>query len=61
MRLNIVLALPLIALAAPANAQSVGFLSPSKNIACAYFDYDNQNTLRCDIMEATVTARRPAD
>jgi hypothetical protein len=46
-----------------ANAQSgpVGFLSPSKNIACAYFDYDKQNTLRCDIMEATVTARRPAD
>src|SRR4051812_13312377 len=44
-----------------ANAQSVGFLSPSKNIACAYFDYDNQNTLRCDIMEASVTARRPAD
>ena len=48
---------------AAANAQSgpVGFLSPSKNIACAYFDYDKQNTLRCDIMEATVTARRPAD
>ena len=46
-----------------ANAQSgtIGFQSPSKNIACAYFDYDNQNTLRCDIMEATVTARRPAD
>ena len=63
MRLNIVLALPLIALALPANAQSgsIGFLSPSKNIVCAYFDYDKQNTLRCDIMEATVTARRPAD
>jgi hypothetical protein len=45
------------------NAQSgpAGFLSPSKNIVCAYFDYDKQNTLRCDIMEATVTARRPAD
>ncbi|MGH6710593.1 MAG: DUF6636 domain-containing protein [Bradyrhizobium sp.] len=63
MRLNIILAVPLIALAWPANAQSrtIGFVSPSKNIACAYFDYDNQNTLRCDIMEATVTARRPAD
>ncbi|MBA2402174.1 MAG: hypothetical protein H0V72_26460 [Bradyrhizobium sp.] len=70
MRLNIVLALPLIVLAwlpliasGAANAQSgpPGFLSPSKNIACAYFDYDKQNTLRCDIMEATVTVRRPAD
>ena len=47
--------------AANAQSGSVGFQSPSKNIACAYFDYDNQNTLRCDIMEATVTARRPAD
>jgi hypothetical protein len=46
-----------------ANAQdaSIGFQSPSKNIACQYFDYDKQNVLRCDIMEATVTARRPAD
>ena len=46
-----------------ANAQSgpTGFRSPSKNIACQYFDYDGQNTLRCDIMEANVTARRPAD
>jgi hypothetical protein len=46
-----------------ANAQNVtsGFQSPSKNIACQYFDYDRQNVLRCDIMEATVTARRPAD
>ena len=47
--------------AAHAQSGSVGFQSPSKNIACQYFDYDNQNTLRCDIMEATVTARRPAD
>jgi hypothetical protein len=47
----------------PAHAQSgpTGFQSPSKNITCQYFDYDKQNTLRCDIMEATVTARRPAD
>ena len=53
----------LLFLATAANAQNgpAGFQSPSKNIACAYFDYDKQNTLRCDIMEATVTARRPAD
>ena len=62
MRLRfIALALLTLIASGAANAQSVGFLSPSKNIACAYFDYDKQNTLRCDIMEATVTARRPAD
>ncbi len=46
-----------------ANAQNsvTGFRSPSNNIACQYFDFDRQLTLRCDIMEATVTARRPAD
>ena len=60
--LNVV-GLSLLIAAGAANAQSdpEGFRSPSRNIACQYFDYDNQNTLRCDIMEATVTARRPAD
>ena len=64
MRLHLaVLALLLLIASGAAHAQSgpTGFQSPSKNIACAYFDYDKQNTLRCDIMEATVTARRPAD
>ena len=44
-----------------ANSQSgpVGFLSPSKNIACAYFDYDKQNTLRCDIAVMDNKPRRP--
>ena len=58
-----ILALPMLFLAPTANAQSgpAGFQSPSKNIACAYFDYDKRNTLRCDIAEANVTARRPAD
>ena len=57
------LALALLPLAATSHAQTApaGFQSPSKNIACQYFDYDKQNTLRCDIMEATVTARRPKD
>jgi hypothetical protein len=58
------LALPLLVIATTAaNAQGsvIGFRSPSNNIACQYFDYDRQHTLRCDIMEATVTARRPAD
>ena len=37
--------------ASAANAQTgpTGFQSPSKNIACQYFDYDKQNMLRCDI------------
>ncbi len=53
----------LLIFAAAAHAQggTAGFQAPSKNIACAYFDYDKQNVLRCDIMEATVTARRPAN
>ena len=57
------LVLSLLPLAATAFAQSsvIGFRSPSNNIGCQYFDYDRQITLRCDIMEATVTARRPAD
>jgi hypothetical protein len=56
-------ALSFLTLAAPAQAQGgpTGFQSPSKNIACQHFDYDRQNVLRCDIMEATVTARRPAN
>lgn len=59
----ILLALSLLTLVASSHAQNgpTGFQSPSKNIACQYFDYDKQNTLRCDIAEATVTVRRPAD
>lgn len=61
--LPILAALPLLVLSGTARAQSgpAGFQSPSKNIACQYFDYDKQNTIRCDIAEATVSARRPAD
>ncbi len=46
-----------------ANAQSgpAGFQSPSKNIACQYFDYDKQNTLRCDIGAMETKPRRPVD
>ena len=61
--LKALLVLSLLPLAATAFAQNsiTGFRSPSNNIGCRYFDYDRQITLRCDIMEATVTARRPAD
>ena len=62
-RLATLSALSLLTFAATPHAQSgpAGFRSPSGNIACQYFDYDRQNVLRCDIMQATVTARRPAD
>jgi hypothetical protein len=57
------LMLSLLTLAAPAHAQSgpTGFQSPSKNIACQYFDYDKQNTLRCDIRAMETKPQRPAD
>ena len=55
-------ALSLLTIAGPSHAQTgVGFLSPSRNIACQYSDSDRQIVLRCDIMQATITARRPAD
>jgi hypothetical protein len=61
MRLLTILALPVLCLAGAANAQTgpAGFQSPSKNIACAYFDYDKQNTLRCDIAVVDAKPRRP--
>ena len=56
-------ALSVLTLAATAHAQSgpAGFQSPSKNIACQYFDYDKQNVLRCDISTMETKPRRPAD
>ena len=45
-----------------AQAQSpAGFQTPSKNIACQYFDIDGQNTLRCDISQMNARPPRPAD
>jgi hypothetical protein len=57
------LMLPLLTVAATAHAQSgpTGFQSPSKNVACQYFDYDKQNVLRCDISVMDTKPRRPAD
>jgi hypothetical protein len=57
------LTLSLLTLAPVAHAQTApaGFQSPSKNIACQYFDYDKQNTLRCDIAAMETKPRRPAD
>jgi hypothetical protein len=55
------LALMLTASAAHAQSSATGFQSPSKNIACQYFDYDKQNVLRCDISAMETKPRRPAD
>ena len=57
------LTLSVLTLAASAHAQTApaGFQSPSKNIACQYFDYDRQNILRCDIAAMETKPRRPAD
>ena len=46
---------------AMAQSAPTGFQSPSKNITCQYFDYDKQNTLRCDIAAMETKPRRPAD
>jgi hypothetical protein len=60
---RILLMLSLLTFAATAHAQTAltGFQSPSKNIACQYFDYDKQNTLRCDIRAMETKPQRPAD
>jgi hypothetical protein len=61
--LRVLLMLTLITPAVSAHAQTApaGFQSPSKNITCQYFDYDKQNTLRCDISAMETKPRRPAD
>jgi hypothetical protein len=38
---------------AHAEDDNSGFQSPSKNIACMYFEYDGHKALRCDIAEKT--------
>jgi len=55
------LALVLTTSVAMAQSSPIGFQSPSKNIACQYFDYDKQNILRCDIAAMETKPRRPAD
>ena len=62
-QLRVLLTLSLLTLAASAHAQTAptGFQSPSKNITCQHFDYDKQNTLRCDISAMETRPRRPAD
>ena len=61
--LRSLLTLSLLTPAATAHAQSApaGFQSPSRNIACQYFDYDKHNILRCDLAAMETKPRRPTD
>lgn len=47
--------------AAQAQDRPIGFLTPSKNIACQFFTNSGQGALRCDIMNMDARPRRPAD
>lgn len=61
---GLVLTLILLSLtnhASYAQDRPIGFVTPSKNIACQFFSMDGQNSLRCDIMEMDTSPRRPAD
>ncbi|MDA9507371.1 hypothetical protein XI09_22610 [Bradyrhizobium sp. CCBAU 11386] len=65
----VILASTLLALigagAASAQDRPIGFLTPSKNIACQFFADNGQTNdkavLRCDIMNMEARPRRPAD
>ncbi|MDF0582526.1 DUF6636 domain-containing protein [Bradyrhizobium yuanmingense] len=52
--------LPMIG-AGHAQDRPIGFLTPSKNIACQFFTDNGQGVLRCDIMNMDARPRRPAD
>ena len=44
-----------------AHAEDIpGFQSPSKNIACIYFEYDGHKALRCDVGDKTWRLPKPA-
>ncbi len=44
-----------------AEAAPLGFQSPSRNIACQYFDYDGWHVFRCDMGMINTRPRRRAD
>lgn len=56
----IAILLPVIGVA-HAQDRPIGFLTPSKNIACQFFTDNGQGVLRCDIMNMDARPRRPAD
>jgi hypothetical protein len=45
-----------------AHAQDIpGFQSPSKNIACMYFEFDGHKALRCDVGDKVWRLQKPAN
>ena len=53
--------LPSITTACAAHAQDIpGFQSPSKNIACIYFEFDGHKALRCDVGDKVWRLQKPA-
>lgn len=46
---------------AGAQARETYFRTPSKNIYCLYMELDDEPTVRCDILEARTSYRKPAD
>ncbi|MDA9421663.1 MULTISPECIES: DUF6636 domain-containing protein [Bradyrhizobium] len=45
----------------PIDDRPIGFLTPSKNIACQFFTDNGRGVLRRDIMNMDARPRRPAD
>jgi hypothetical protein len=48
------------ACAAHAEDEFSGFQSPSKNIACMYFEYDGHKALRCDVGDKSWRLPKPS-
>ena len=46
--------------AAHAEDDLSGFQSPSKNIACMYFEYDGHKSLRCDVGDKSWRLSKPS-
>ena len=63
MRLSLTVLALSVLIPGAANAQTgpAGFQSPSKNIACQYFDYDGWHVFRCDMAAMDTRPRRRAD
>ncbi|MDF0522113.1 hypothetical protein P0R31_33255 [Bradyrhizobium yuanmingense] len=59
---GLILTAILLSMVGGARAQDrpIGFLTPSKNIACQFFTDNGQGVLRCDIMNMDARPRRPA-
>ena len=62
-QLVVAIAASLLLPAGNASAQDglIGFQTPSKNVACQFYDDGGRATLRCDISEMSARPSRPRD